>query len=100
MLTIVHWLAASGSQGKPPSNQVRVHSITTHAPASASIATSRVSTGRPIIRDIVHHAARYHVPTHTPTNGPSSNNPAHVTLCSQPSRIVHATIWAAASVQA
>ena len=79
MLARSHWLAASGSQGNPPSSQVRVHSMSTHAPASPSSASSRTSVRRPSNRGIVHQAARYHVPIHAPTIGPSRNNPSHVT---------------------
>src|SRR5471032_1202460 len=100
MLARSHWLAASGSQGNPPKSQVRVHSIRVHVAASASSATSRTIVGRPTIRGIVHHAARYHVPIHAPTKGPSRNSPSHVTLCSQPRMSVHATACAAKIVHA
>ena len=32
-----------------------------------------------LMRGIAHHAARYQVPIHAPTNGPRSSNPPHVT---------------------
>ena len=100
MLIRFHWLAASGSQGKPLRNQVRVHSITTQSPASASTATRRTGVDRPNIRGIVHQAARYQTPTHTPVKGPSRNSPSHETWCSQPRMMVHATICAPSSVRA
>src|SRR3954464_10018540 len=100
MLVRSHWLAESGNQGKPCSTHVRVHSISTHAPANPSTMARRVNVGRPIIRGRAHHAAKYHTPTQIPTTGPSRNSPIHVTLCNHPNRIVHATACAAAIVHA
>jgi hypothetical protein len=55
---------------------------------------------RPGKRGISHQAARNHEPTQTPVNGPSRNNPTHVTWWSQPSMIVHATAQAPSTVHA
>src|SRR4051812_47910578 len=100
MLARSHWLAAGGSHGNPPSSHVRGHPVSTQAAASASNASNRTMVGRPTMRGIVHHAARYHVPIHAPTNGPSKNNPSQVTWCSHPRMIVHATPCAAKIVHA
>src|ERR1700679_4276648 len=100
MLILSHWVAASGIQGNPPRNQVRVHSMITQAPASPSIATKRTGVRLPTILGMVHQAARYQTPVQTPTMGPSRNIPTQVTGCSQERLIVQATAWAARSVQA
>src|SRR5271165_1181284 len=95
-----HWVAASGIHGNPPKSHVRLHSTSAHAPAMPSIATRRTGVGLPTILGMAHHAARYHDPVHAPTRGPSMRRPTHVTGCSQPRLIVHASAWAANMVQA
>src|SRR5687768_10556812 len=100
MVARSHWLAASGNHGNPPRSHVRVHSINTHKAARPRTTNKRVTVGFPMIRGSAHHAARYHVPTHAPTNGPSRKSPSHVTLCSQPRRIVQAMACAANIVHA
>ena len=74
--------------------------MTTHSPASPSWEASRTDTGRPTIRGMAHHTARYQTPTQAPTNGPKRNSPTQVTGCSQLSRTVQATACAAKSVPA
>ena len=95
-----HWVAASGSHGKPLSSQVRVHSMITHNPARPKSASNRVIIGFPSMRGMTHQAAKYHEPIHSPMNGPSRISPPQVTLCSQLRMIVHAMAWAAKIVHA
>ncbi len=87
-------MAESGSQGKPLSTQVRVHSITTQTPASPSTANTRRAQGRPPSRGIAQRTAANQTPVQTPMKGPSKNNPAQVTLCNHARMIVHATACA------
>ncbi len=99
MLVRCHWLAASGSQGKPVMNQVRVHSTRTQAPARPSWASIRTGAERPCSRGMVHQTARYQQPTQAPTKGPRRRSPKNVTCRSQQSRTIQATAWAANIVQ-
>src|SRR5690606_4078966 len=100
MLARSHWLAERGSHGKPLRSHVRVHSMTTHAPAKPSNASSRVGVGSPTMRGSTHQAIRNQEPTQTPTTGRSSNRPTHVTWCSHASRSVHATACAPSTTPA
>src|ERR1019366_6038115 len=100
LVWISHWVAASGIHGNPPKSHVRVHSTSTQAPASASIANSRTGVGLPTILGIVHHAPRDHDPVPAPTRGPTMRSPAQVTGCSQLRLIVPVPAWAANIVQA
>ena len=98
MLTRCHWLAASGSQGKPPSSQVRDHSMTTQSAARPNIARRRSIAPRPMKRGIAHHTARYQAPTQRPTTGPSRNMATQFTWCIQFNITVQATTCAPSTV--